>query len=149
MSDVSEIGLFGRPTRLHHLGWAVPDLASGGGVFAALLGLPHLLDEQLPGTDLRFFEAGECLVELLSARGDNEALREILARQGGGLHHLAFAVDDVNAALGAAGRGGCALIDEVKRPGSRGTEIGFVDPAWPGGVLLEFVADPALRPSAR
>jgi methylmalonyl-CoA/ethylmalonyl-CoA epimerase len=145
---VREIGLFGGAARLHHLGWAVGDLEQGGGVFASVLGLPHLLDESLPGVDLRFFGAGGCLVELLAPRGGNETLTEILSRQGGGLHHLAFAVDDVDAALAAAGLAGCELIDEVKRRGSRGTEIGFVDPRWPGGVLLEFVADPALEPGA-
>ncbi|HVB07058.1 MAG TPA: VOC family protein [Acidimicrobiales bacterium] len=143
MFDVNEIGLQGRATRLHHLGWAVPALDAGSGVFGEVLGLPHLLDESLPGVELRFFEAGECLVELLAptASGGVEAL---VARQGGGLHHLAFAVDDVDAALSACAREGCTLIDHSKRPGSRRTEIGFVDPAWPGGVLLEFVEDPSL-----
>jgi methylmalonyl-CoA/ethylmalonyl-CoA epimerase len=143
MFDYHEVGLSSTPTRLHHLGWAVADLESGSGIFSGVLGLPHQLDETLPGVELRFFEAGECLVELLASTGTNRSIEEMVERQGGGLHHLAFAVDDVDAALKAAARAGCALIDQVKRPGSRGTDIGFVDPAWPGGILLEFVADPA------
>jgi methylmalonyl-CoA/ethylmalonyl-CoA epimerase len=143
MFDVSEIGLSGTPTRLHHLGWAVPDLDAGGAVFSEVLGLPHQLDEALPGVELRFFEAGECLIELLCSTGTNVSVEALVAAQGGGLHHLAFAVDDVDKALQAAARGGCSLIDQVKRPGSRRTEIGFVDPAWPGGILLEFVEDGA------
>jgi methylmalonyl-CoA/ethylmalonyl-CoA epimerase len=143
MFDVNEIGLSGRPTRLHHLGWAVPSLDAGSGVFQEVLGLPHQLDEVLPGVELRFFEAGECLIELLASTGTNLSVEALVASQGGGLHHLAFAVDDVDKALQAAARNGCTLIDQVKRPGSRRTEIGFVDPSWPGGILLEFVEDVA------
>lgn len=143
MFDYAKVGLSSGPTRLHHLGWAVSDLESGSGIFRDVLGLPHQLDEVLPGVELRFFEAGECLIELLASTGTNRSIEEMVERQGGGLHHLAFAVDDVDEALAAAARHGCTLIDRVKRPGSRGTDIGFVDPAWPGGILLEFVADVA------
>lgn len=142
MADGNEIGFAGGAARLHHLGWAVRTLDEGGTVFGGVLGLPHLLDETLPGVELRFFDSGECLVELLEPTAEG-ALSSFLEGRGGGLHHLAFAVDDVDAALTAAIRAGCAAIDSAKRPGSRGTQIGFVDPSWPGGVLVEFVADPA------
>jgi methylmalonyl-CoA/ethylmalonyl-CoA epimerase len=146
--DFDGVGLAGRPTRLHHLGWAVPSLAAGSGIFAELLGLPHQLDELLPGVELRFFEAGECLIELLASTGTNRSIEALVDAQGGGLHHLAFAVDDVDAALRTAASAGCGEIDIVKRPGSRETQIGFVDPDWPGGVLLEFVEDAAFEPGA-
>jgi methylmalonyl-CoA/ethylmalonyl-CoA epimerase len=141
--DFAAVGLSGQPARLHHLGWAVPSLESGSPIFSSVLGLPHQLDETLPGVELRFFEAGECLIELLASTGTNRSVEALVESQGGGLHHLAFAVDDVDAALRAATAAGCGEMDAAKRPGSRGTDIGFVDPHWPGGVLLEFVEDAA------
>jgi methylmalonyl-CoA/ethylmalonyl-CoA epimerase len=141
MDDYSGIGLAGSSTRLHHVGFAFPNLDAGTPTFAELLGLPHVADDAGPGVAYRFFDAGECFIQVLCSTGGNKSLEAIVERQGGGVHHLAFCVDDVDAALAAAAARGATLIDQVKRPGSRGTNVGFCNPNWPGGTVIEFVED--------
>ena len=131
--------------RLHHLGWAVASIGDSHQAWAETLELPDLGFESFPGLDVQFFGAGECMIELLESRGGDSTVEARVERYGGGLHHLAFGVPDVVAALGDAAARGLDLIDRVPRPGARGTMIGFVNPHWPDGTLVEFVQDPTWR----
>jgi methylmalonyl-CoA/ethylmalonyl-CoA epimerase len=128
--------------RLHHLGWAVASIADSLPVWSELLGLPDLGFESFPGLDVQFFAAGECMIELLESSGGDATVDAVLERNGGGLHHLAFGVPDVAAALEDCAKKGLELLDQVPRLGARGTMIGFIDPHWPDGTLVEFVQDP-------
>jgi methylmalonyl-CoA/ethylmalonyl-CoA epimerase len=65
-----------------------------------------------------------------------------LEKTGGGLHHVAYRVDDVAAAIAALKAAGVRLIDEAPRPGAHGTRIAFVHPKSTGGVLSELVEEP-------
>ena len=128
--------------RLHHLGWAVDSLADAVPAWFHAVGLADLGSETFPGLVVQFFAAGECLVELLESSGGDPTVEALVAGQGGGLHHLAFGVPDVAAAISDAATRGLRVLDSVPRPGARGTMIAFVDPGWRDGTLLEFVEDP-------
>jgi methylmalonyl-CoA/ethylmalonyl-CoA epimerase len=131
--------------RLHHLGWAVGSIAASMPTWTESIGLPDLGFEQFPGIDVQFFGAGECMIELLESHGGDPTVEKLVEHRGGGLHHLAFGVPDVGETLNEAARRGLCKIDEVPRPGARGTMIAFVDPGWLDGTLVEFVQDPTWR----
>ena len=81
-------------------------------------------------------------MQLLGALGPDTPVGRFLARHGPGLHHVAYRVADIEAALDALRADGARLIDEVPRPGSRGTRIAFVHPASMGDTLVELVEQP-------
>ncbi len=95
-------------------------------------------------------EAGAC-VEMIAPSGENPGLQRFLERSGGkdGLHHIAFAVDDLAGALRELDQKGVPLIDKAPRPGARGHQVGFLHPSAMGGVLVELVSDHAHAPQAR
>ena len=82
---------------------------------------------------------GDSFVQLLRPLGPDTPVGRFLADRGPGLHHLAFRVSDIEAALAAFRAEGARLIDEAPRNGSRGTRIAFVHPKAMGGVLVELV----------
>jgi methylmalonyl-CoA/ethylmalonyl-CoA epimerase len=82
--------------------------------------------------------AGAC-VELIAPKGGNAGLAKFLSKRGPGLHHVAFRVDDLAAALRELDGRGVPLIDKVPRPGARGHHVGFLHPSAFGGVLVELV----------
>ncbi len=82
-------------------------------------------------------EAGAC-IELIAPAG-NPTLEKFLQKRGPGLHHVAFRVDDLAAALRELAEAGLPMIDTVPRPGARGHHVGFLHPSACGGVLVELV----------
>ena len=83
-------------------------------------------------------EAGAC-VELIAPRGGNSGLEKFLEKRGPSLHHVAFLVDDLAAALIELDGKGVPLIDRTPRPGARGHKVGFLHPKAFGGILVELV----------
>ena len=83
-------------------------------------------------------EAGAC-VELIAPKGGNPGLEKFLEKRGPGLHHVAFLVDDLAAALLELDQKGVPLIDKQPRPGARGHKVGFLHPRAFGGILVELV----------
>jgi len=81
--------------------------------------------------------------ELVEPAADDSPVSNFVARRGGGLHHLAWRVDDLDRALAVLKRAGVRLIDESPRPGAHGTRVAFVHPKATGGVLSELVEDPS------
>jgi methylmalonyl-CoA epimerase len=90
-------------------------------------------------------ETAGCSVELIMPRGGNAGLEKFLDKTGGksGLHHIAFAVDDLAGALRELDAVGVPLIDKVPRPGARGHQVGFLHPKAADGILIELVSDHA------
>jgi methylmalonyl-CoA/ethylmalonyl-CoA epimerase len=82
------------------------------------------------------------LLELVAPLGDSPGLRRFLDAKGPGMHHVAWAVRDVAAALAALVRAGARVIDEQPRPGLHGTPVAFVHPRSMGGTLVELVEVP-------
>jgi methylmalonyl-CoA epimerase len=126
-----------RVVGLHHVAFAHgPD----GGPENALCDLldvtPH--EEQGPGFLERMFPAGNGFVQTLEATGDGVVQRFLDAR-GPALHHVAFEVDGIDAALAALRDRGVRLVDEEARPGGMGTRIAFIHPSAFAGMLVELV----------
>lgn len=87
------------------------------------------------GVDVAFVGS----VELLEPRGPDTPVGRFLERRGPGLHHVAFRVPDLEAALSRYRERGLRLIDEAPRPGARGHRVAFLHPESTGGVLVELV----------
>lgn len=127
--------------RIDHIGVAVADLDAAIDLHADLYGMPLVHRETIAeqGVEAALLEAGASHVELLAPlRGDTPVGR-FLAKRGPGLHHVAYQVADVEAALQALRDQGARLIDEAPRTGIRGTQIAFLHPSSTGGVLTELV----------
>ena len=129
--------------KLDHVGIAVASVAEALDRWGPDLGAPVTAPEEVPGSQVvvAFLPAGEAHLELVEPAGASSPVSKFLATRGGGLHHLAFAVPDVDRALRAVADRGGRLIDERSRPGSRGRRVGFVHPSAFGGVLVEYVSE--------
>ena len=129
---------------LHHVAIAVPSLAEARAAYEGALGLAaseveHVADQRVNVLVLR---AGNQRIELVEPASPDSPISSFLARRGAGIHHLAWQVDDVAAAIAHLRRAGVRMIDEAARPGSHGTRIAFVHPKSTGGVLMELVEEP-------
>ncbi len=129
---------------LDHVGIAVLDLAAGD-AYAAIGWTPDGADGDVPaqGVRVRMLRGGpgpalELLAPLAGA-GDDAPIARFLARRGPGLHHLAFAVPDVDAAMARLVADGAPFVDAAPRPGFGGHRVAFLHPSWSGGVLIELV----------
>jgi len=129
--------------KLDHVGIVVPNLSEAIERWRPTLGPPESPPEEVPGSQVRvaFFSSGETHIELVEPSGPESPVSKFLAARGGGIHHLAFAVPDVDAALAEVAARGGRLIDSVGRPGARGRRVGFAHPAAFAGVLVEFVEE--------
>ncbi|MDH4112397.1 MAG: methylmalonyl-CoA epimerase [Actinomycetota bacterium] len=130
-------------TEIDHVGIAVDDLEAATERYRRLLGVEpshrERVDDQ--GVDEVLFAIGPSYLQLLGALGPETPVGRSLAVRGPGLHHVAYRVDDVGAALAHLREEGARLVDEVPRRGSRDTLIAFVHPHAMGGVLVELVQE--------
>lgn len=128
-------------TRIDHLGIAVTDLDEAlllyGGAFALVTHHREVLEDQ--GVEAVALQLGESTIELLRPIRDDSPVARFLAERGPGIHHVAYRVDDIEAALAGLRRAGVRLIDETPRTGLGGTKIAFVHPKSTFGVLSELV----------
>jgi len=127
-----------RGTRIAHIGIAVPELDRFVALYRDLLGLPEQPLDDADGARIAGFRAGDSLVELLEAGTPDSPIAKFLAKRGPGIHHICFAVDDLNATLDRCRRAGVKLIDEVPRIGAEQKPIAFLHPSSTGGVLIEL-----------
>ena len=130
------------PHGIHHLGVAVEDLDTALSTYDRLFGaeLEHreTLEEQ--GVEAASLRIGSDRVELLAALGDDTPVGKFLSKRGPGMHHVAFEVDDVGAALDELTAEGAELIDARPRRGLFGLQVAFVHPDAVHGVLAEIVS---------
>jgi methylmalonyl-CoA epimerase len=131
------------PRAVDHVGIAVADLEAAVQTYTALFGSPPVHRERVEdqGVEEALFRAGESYVQLLGALGPDTPVGRFLASRGEGVHHVAYRVDEVAAALDGLRAAGVPLVDEAPRPGSRGTTIAFVHPKGFRGVLVELVQE--------
>ena len=132
-------------TDVDHIGIAVEDLEASIERYRQLLGVVPMHRERVEdqGVEEVLFAAGSSFIQLLGALGPDTPVGRFLSTRGPGLHHVAYRVRDVGAALEHVRSEGGRIIDEAPRPGSRGTMIAFVHPTAIGGVLVELVQDPS------
>jgi methylmalonyl-CoA epimerase len=132
-----------RLTEIDHVAIAVEDLDAAVERYRRTLGVEPAHRERVEdqGVDEVLFAVGSSYVQLLGALGPDTPVGRSLASRGPGLHHVAYRVDDVAAALAHLRAEGVRLVDEAPRPGSRDTLIAFVHPSAMGGVLVELVEE--------
>jgi methylmalonyl-CoA/ethylmalonyl-CoA epimerase len=125
-------------TRIAHIGIAVEALDRILPFYRDLLGLPEQPLDDADGARIAGLRAGESLVELLEAERADSPIGKFVARRGAGIHHICFAVDDLDATLERCRRAGVRLIDEAPRMGAEGKRIAFLHPSSTAGVLIEL-----------
>ena len=103
-----------------------------------LLGLPEVPLDDADGARIVGLRAGDSLVELLEATAATTPIGKFITRRGPGIHHICFAVDDLDATLARCRAAGVRLIDETPRVGAEGKRIAFLHPGATAGVLVEL-----------
>jgi methylmalonyl-CoA/ethylmalonyl-CoA epimerase len=130
--------LFGR---IDHIGIAVNDLDAAvrlyGGPFDMAEQHRETVEEQ--GVEAILLEVGEGHIELIRPLSEDSGVAKFIAKNGEGMHHVAYQVDDIDAALEKVREAGLRLIDEKPRTGIRGSRVAFLHPKSTGGVLTEIV----------
>jgi methylmalonyl-CoA epimerase len=128
-------------SRIDHIGVAVAEIEPALMLYRDDLKLPvahrEVVEEQ--GVEAVLLDVGEGHVELLAPLAAETPVGRFLASHGPGLHHVAYQVEDIEAALQALKAAGLALIDERPRTGIRASRVAFVHPRATGGVLTEIV----------
>jgi methylmalonyl-CoA/ethylmalonyl-CoA epimerase len=130
--------------RFDHIGVAVEDLDEALVLYGERLGmeLQHRETVEEQGVEAVLLGVGESHIELLRPLGPDTAVGRFLARNGPGLHHVAYGTDDIDSALESVRDAGLELIDERPRTGIRGSRVAFLHPKSTGGVLTELVEAP-------
>src|SRR5213083_2513382 len=131
------------PRGIHHLGVAVADLDEAVDTYERLFGaeLEHREAVAEQGVEAASLLIGEGRVELLAALGEETPVGKFLAKRGPGMHHVAYEVADVGAAIDELAERGVELVDEEPRQGLFGLEVAFLHPDAVHGVLAELVTD--------
>jgi len=127
--------------RVDHIGVAVDDLEAALALYGGALEMPvaHREVVEQQGVEAVLLDVGENHVELLRPLGPDTPVGKFLAARGPGLHHVAYQVQDIEAALDRLRDQGLRLIDEQPRVGIRGSLVAFVHPKASNGVLTEIV----------
>jgi methylmalonyl-CoA/ethylmalonyl-CoA epimerase len=127
-----------RGTRIAHIGIAVDALDRALPFYRDVLGLRSAPLDDADGARIAAVRAGDSLVELLEARAPDTPIGKFVAKRGPGIHHICFAVDDLDATLQRCRAAGIKLIDDVPRAGAEGKRIAFLHPSDTAGVLIEL-----------
>ena len=127
-----------RGTRIAHVGIAVRAIGDLLPFCRDILDLPGADLDDSDGARIVGFEAGESLVELLEAEKPDTPIGRYIDRRGPGIHHICFAVENLDATLDRCRSAGLRLIDETPRIGAEGRRIAFIHPASTGGILIEL-----------
>lgn len=127
--------------RIDHIGIAVDDLDAATNLYENVLGMKLVHRETVTeqGVDAVLFDVGENHVELLAPIGEDTPVGKFLAKNGPGLHHVAYQVSNIEDTLESLKSDGIRLIDETPRTGIRGSRVAFVHPKSSGAVLTEIV----------
>ncbi len=127
--------------RIDHVGVAVEDIDAALALYERSfeMELAHRETVDSQGVEAVLLDVGDGHVELLRPLGPETAVGKFLARKGPGLHHVAYAVEDIDAALESLSAAGLELIDSEPRVGIRESRVAFLHPRSTGGVLTEIV----------
>ena len=127
-----------RSTRIAHVGIAVHALDEILPFYRDILGLPEIPLDDADGARIAGLQAGESLVELLESSSADTPIGKFVAKRGPGIHHICFAVDDLDITLARCKAAGVRLIDDTPRLGAEGKRIAFLHPSATAGVLVEL-----------
>lgn len=126
--------------KIEHIGIAVKNLKESNAVFEKLLGnAPYKIEEVLSeGVNTSFFQVGPNKIELLEATHDDSPIAKFLAKKGEGMHHIAFAVDDIQKEMQRLREAGFTMLSEAPQQGADNKLVAFVHPKTANGVLVEL-----------
>lgn len=125
-------------TRIAHIGIALNSIGSLLPFLRDVLEMPPAEIDDSDGARIAAVSAGDSLVELLEPESADSPIGKFLAKRGSGIHHICFAVEDIDNSLQRCRDAGVRLIDEVPRFGAEGKRIAFLHPSSTGGVLIEL-----------
>ena len=126
--------------KIEHIGIAVHDLDRSNELFEALFGEPHYKIEEVLSEGVRtsFFRTGPNKIELLEATSDESPIARFLEKKGEGIHHIAFAVDDIRKEMQRLEEKGFRLLNAEPKRGADNKLVAFVHPKSSNGVLIEL-----------
>jgi methylmalonyl-CoA/ethylmalonyl-CoA epimerase len=129
-----------KPTHIEHIGIAVKSIEACLPYYEKVLGLKCYAVEEVKDQKVKtaFFMVGQTKIELLESTDPEGPVGKFIEKKGEGIHHIAFAMEDVGEALKNAEENGVKLIDSQPRKGAEGLNIGFLHPKFTHGVLTEF-----------
>jgi methylmalonyl-CoA epimerase len=130
-------------TEIDHVAIAVNDLEAAIAYYRSTFGVDvaHREVVESDGVEEALLKVADSYIQLLTPVRDDSPVAKYLEKKGEGLHHIGYRVDDVAAALERVKAEGHRVIDEVPRPGSRGTTVAFVHPKEAFGTLIELVQE--------
>jgi len=143
MSTTEEAKSDGLFTELDHVAIAVHDLGAAIAFYEDTFGA-HVVHREMVERDKveeALLSVAHSYIQLLTPTSEDSTVAKFLAQRGEGIHHVGFRVDDCAVALKAAHDAGVRTIDQVPRPGSRGTTVAFVHPKSAYGTLIELVEE--------
>jgi len=127
-------------SHIEHIGIAVKSIEQAKAFYEDVLGLKCYAVEEVTDQKVKtaFFMVGKTKIELLEATSDDSPVAKFIEKRGEGIHHIAFASDNIENALKSAEGKGIQLIDKKPRKGAEGLNIGFLHPKSTFGVLTEI-----------
>jgi len=126
--------------KIEHLGIAVKDLEAANAVYEKLLGTAAYKQEAVESENVTtsFFKAGENKIELLAATHPESAIAKFIDKRGEGIHHVAFAVEDIHAEIKRLEKEGFTILNKEPKRGADNKLVAFVHPKGTNGVLVEL-----------
>jgi len=126
--------------KIEHIGIAVKDIEKSNNLFKSLFGKPHykIEDVESEGVKTSFFKCGPNKIELLQATNANSPIAKFIERKGEGIHHIAFAVSDIEKEIARLTKEGFHMIHKVPKKGADNKLIAFLHPKSTNGVLVEL-----------
>lgn len=129
--------------KIEHIGIAVKNIDDSNSLFASLFGKAHYKIEAVEseGVKTSFFEVGPNKIELLEATNENSPIAKFIEKKGEGIHHIAFAVDDIYSEMQRLEAEGFTLINKEPKEGADNKLVAFLQPKTTNGVLIELCQD--------
>ncbi len=126
--------------KIEHIGIAVKDLEASNALFEKLLGVPHYKVEEVAseGVKTSFFKSGPNKIELLEATKPDSPIAKFLEKKGEGIHHIAFAVEDIVSEIERLKGEGFVVLNETPKKGADNKLVAFLHPKGTNGVLVEL-----------
>ena len=126
--------------KIEHIGIAVKNLETSNALFAALLGEPHYKIEEVPSEHVKtsFFKSGPNKIELLEATDNKSPIAKFIEKKGEGVHHIAFAVEDIKLEIKRLKLAGFNILNETPKKGADNKLVAFLHPKSTNGVLIEL-----------
>ncbi len=126
--------------KIEHIGIAVKNLEASNELFAQLLGEKHYKIEEVAseGVKTSFFKSGSNKIELLEATNPDSPIAKFIAKKGEGIHHIAFAVNDINTEVKRLEKEGFTILNTVPKKGADNKLVVFLHPKSTNGVLIEL-----------